>query len=445
MIAALWQQSCGLASSPERSSRILPFPDSGISGRNFKRVELPRLEVTYLSYPRLPGCRCAGPPDSLSRTPASTTDEDKLPTLDTATVFEDYVEQETKSSASAPQSDVARVSTDFVRGERRFQSSEHYPLFRGTIGIAGSLLQGFGAKVTERTQVTSENIAVLASLTTGLREMGPSNVKRWAPTAGNLGSAELFIVNRAAADLSPGYYYYQADEHALARFRKRTALAPEEFMARVLGSNGGSLPDILFVFVGAFQRVMRKYKSFGYRLVHFDAGCAVDQLTAVAGGLGLFTKQMDSFADDLIGDQLNLRSFGEFPTSVVGVFGDPNTALRFRRELTRHQFLLGSTKSQRLACEFACLDGPTVTAELIRDTLSEERESSSHKEKPESCMLDYRADGNPADRHLQSIKLPRPMRSGPQPGRKFSRKGCQLAASATFQWISRLSLRCFIS
>jgi SagB-type dehydrogenase family enzyme len=145
-------------------------------------------------------------------------------------------------------------------------------------------------------------------------------VKRWAATAGNLGSVELYLAVRSVEGLAPGFYYYRPFEHSLARFERRYGALPiEEFMHRTLPPRAGSLPEALVLFTGAFHRIARKYGSFGYRLITLDAGAAISQLHVVGRTLNIKSQTAARWADDLIEEQLNLEPFEEQSTGVVAL------------------------------------------------------------------------------------------------------------------------------
>jgi len=159
-------------------------------------------------------------------------------------------------------------------------------------------------------------------LTAGVRKqaVGSDSVKRWAATAGNLGSVEVFLIARNVQGLCSGYYYYQPQEHTLAALQRvKEDVAVDDFMRRIIPGDGVTLPDAQVLFTGAYHRVSRKYGPFGYRLIHLDAGVAISQLQALAENMGLVTQIAKIWADDLIEAQLNLQHFSEHVTGVISI------------------------------------------------------------------------------------------------------------------------------
>jgi SagB-type dehydrogenase family enzyme len=426
---------------------ILAMPDAALSGRAFRRVEMPLLNSMPLYYPRLPGCSCSSGHAAAVSVPLHEKRGAEPPFLDTAAVFEDYVEQETANANTAQSSEDAHRADNGLREGRRFRISEHIPLFRGNISMSGNFPQILNVVTRKRVPVTCEKVATLANLTAGLREVGPNTIRRWAPTAGNLGSAELFLVNLTAEGLDPGYYFYQSDEHALACLRWRESIAPDEFMSRVLGADQWSLPDVLVILVGSFRRVARKYRSFGYRLVQFDAGSAAEQLCMVARGLDLAARKLESVADDLVREQLHLHHTGEFPTAAIGLFGDPSNGKRFSTAVRSHERLLATITSRKAAAEFKSAELSSVTEALIHQSLSPEVPSDASNGHFHRCTQDEWIQIESKNSRHQSVKLPRRSRSGLPLGdilanrhstRSFDDKPVEISAVATMldcaQW-----------
>jgi SagB-type dehydrogenase family enzyme len=150
-------------------------------------------------------------------------------------------------------------------------------------------------------------------------EDGP--LRRWAATAGNLGSVELYVVSRRIEGLPTGVYFYQPREHSLAMLKQDVGggLDPDEFVRRAMFIKEEQLPDAVIILTGALHRVGRKYGPFGYRLIQLDAGASLSQLLMVANGLGLGAQAATAWADDLIEDHLDLERFNEQVTGAIEI------------------------------------------------------------------------------------------------------------------------------
>jgi SagB-type dehydrogenase family enzyme len=246
--------------------------------------------------------------------------------MDTALVFEDYVGLQSRAvlevQAEHGHASVSRVP--LARQAKRPSICKHQTLPGGTPDLAPGILHilGGGAAMSME-PLTVDELAALLKMSVGIRDPGTGHNKlqRWAATAGNLGSVELFVAARRVSGLAPGLYFYQPHEHSLACLDRHSgALDIDDFMRRSLLASSGGLPDVLVLFTGAYHRAARKYGPFAYRLINLDAGAAVSQLHIVAASLGIRSRTVTRWADDLIEHQLNLEPFVEQSTAVVALF-----------------------------------------------------------------------------------------------------------------------------
>jgi SagB-type dehydrogenase family enzyme len=292
-----------------------------LTERGFQRHEIQGWSSRNLRCVRIPGCiRCR--PDgqkSLER-----------PSIDTAVVFEDYI-----GLPARPQSlprvtqEIAEAHADLGRQTTRLLNSTQIALPRSIPELPFSVLCSLCKTQADRHQpLTIDDLATVLMMTAGVRapEIQGGEKQRWAATAGNLGSVELFIVVRNVSGLAPGIYFYQADDHSLAAFKRRAgALDPDEFIRRITGGQAEDLADVLVLFTGAFHRVVRKYQQFGYRLLQFDAGVAMSQLQMVAQALNMNPRVIARWPDDLVEDQLNLATQHQQLTTAVALSGKQGT------------------------------------------------------------------------------------------------------------------------
>jgi SagB-type dehydrogenase family enzyme len=177
-------------------------------------------------------------------------------------------------------------------------------------------------------------LAALLARTAGLRgdDQGfgpiPGKLPRWAPSGGNLGSVELYVLVRELPGLESGIWFYAPQARKLQR------LAPQRGSAEVAlllqrASVGALHPDtsVALVQTGALVRVARKYGTFAYRTVHLDAGAALGQLHAVCTGAGLRAESASSWDDQALRAALGLTEF-EPITAVVGLRAAEGGGLR---------------------------------------------------------------------------------------------------------------------
>lgn len=171
-------------------------------------------------------------------------------------------------------------------------------------GFRATLAAGHSRPAAELTLAT---LSGLLRRTFGLRPEANAGGKlqRWAPTGGNLGSVQGYVLAHGVTGLAPGAYYYDAREHELA----------------VLGEPGEPAPGATVVLTAALLRVGHKYGDLAYRLVHADAGVAVTQLLALARAYGLRADVVESAAPGPVATALGIDPVQEPVTAVITLRG----------------------------------------------------------------------------------------------------------------------------
>jgi len=170
------------------------------------------------------------------------------------------------------------------------------------------------SRVTAR-PVTVADVATLLGRVGGYLERGGAP-RRIAPTGGNLGSVDLWVVARAVDGLARGVYHYDAPRHRL-----ETVAAAVDDAALAAALRTDAVPDVAIVTTGALARCAQKYGAFTYRLVHLDSGVALAYAHAVAGALGVAAREIDALdevgAAALLG--LHARWDSPIPTAAFGL------------------------------------------------------------------------------------------------------------------------------
>ena len=170
--------------------------------------------------------------------------------------------------------------------------------------------------------------SLLLSRTAGFRpaEGGTGPQTRWAPTGGDLGSVELFLLTDGTWPELPGTVF-RYDAHAHALVAARSDSVP---MSSLLETTGMATAGISFavVFVAATWRLASKYGDFSLRLAHLDAGCAVTQFGLLCRDLGLRATTVVPAAG-AFAEHLELTPANELATALVAVHeGGPGHAGR---------------------------------------------------------------------------------------------------------------------
>ena len=298
---------------------ILALPNSAPRSREFRRFRIHDWGSSNLFYPRLPGCPVCRPKALFSKNRHSDQRSGRDCITDTALVFEEQVGLESRALLSPnARAEFAHANVVYCRESKKLPNCEQVWLRRGDVVLEADTLQALlPRKPGPTATLTVDNLTAMLAMTAGFREFTETKVRRWAATAGNLGSVELFVAVRSVDGLKQGIYLYQPEEHTLALFRKRGEPEIDEFICRVLARDEDDLPDALVIFCGAFHRLARKYGSFAYRLVNLDAGSALSQLHLVARSFNIWSRTAVRWADTLIEDRLNLNRFEEQTTVVL--------------------------------------------------------------------------------------------------------------------------------
>jgi SagB-type dehydrogenase family enzyme len=121
------------------------------------------------------------------------------------------------------------------------------------------------------------------------------------PAGGAAYELELYLTIANCDGLARGFYYYDADQHALTLIE----VSPQELEAQLsaaefaIGASG--VPQILITIAARFGRVSWKYSSVAYSLILKDVGVLMQTLYLTAtdmglGGCAIGTNNIDLFA-----------------------------------------------------------------------------------------------------------------------------------------------------
>ena len=139
-----------------------------------------------------------------------------------------------------------------------------------------------------------------------------------APSAGATYPLELYVVVQNCADIEPGLYLYQPNNHSLAKlaagnFKKEAAwaLLDQAFVQRAA---------LTFVWTAVVQRCARRYQQRAYRYIYLEAGHQCQNLLLAAAALGLDACPVGAFFDAELANLLGIDGTNEITvyTAVVG-------------------------------------------------------------------------------------------------------------------------------
>lgn len=141
-----------------------------------------------------------------------------------------------------------------------------------------------------------------------------------APSGGGLNSVAAYVAVRQVDGLPPGIYAYQPTAHVLTT---HAAGDPTERMRDVyLQTEFPTAVAVSLILVGRLRRVLAKYPLRHYRVLHVDAGIAIQNLYLVSTALGLNCCAVTGYRDQSVKDLLRLDE-GEIPTVIFAVGHSP--------------------------------------------------------------------------------------------------------------------------
>ncbi|MFJ6235413.1 hypothetical protein ACIQH0_15110 [Streptomyces griseus] len=127
-------------------------------------------------------------------------------------------------------------------------------------------------------------VADLAAMVAGRR--GDGGPRRWTASGGELASVELYLMCADTVSGLPAHTLLKYDDVAHRLLVTRRTHGPGLWRSMLDATGITENADVVLVVVGALWRLKLKYSTFGIRLGHLDAGCALAQLHAVATDRG---------------------------------------------------------------------------------------------------------------------------------------------------------------
>lgn len=383
------------------------------TGRGFQRYQLPRWTAEHFSWPFVPGCFRCRPPLAGGPKKTNFTCSLELVEIETPVAYEDFVGLQSRpvNSTQMPLPKDSQAAIALICQAKRLEHCRQYKFSGSLPSLERGALRVLSQGVTVPTRTpTANDLAAILLMTAGIRSLGvrQNELRRWAATAGNLGSVELSLAIRHVEGLESGLYFYQPYEHALAHFKQHNGgLEIQDFIRRAILDKLDYLPDVVILLTGAYHRASQKYGAFGYRLIHLDAGAAVSQLLLIARSLNIQSVVATGRSDELIEEQLILEPMLEQPTAVVALYG---------AEAPRSRNLKCGPAEPQLSLETRPITSTTYSfkgltpGQLVESLYRESRIRQLESHNAESGALKYHPDF-PQDKPL--VSLPSPVCDGP--------------------------------
>jgi len=177
---------------------------------------------------------------------------------------------------------------------------------------------------------TIRSLSAVCCFGAGIRDSDTSILRRWIPSAGNLGSVRVHLLTGGLDNLEQGLYSYDALSHSLIDRRARLSSSVSN-LAQMLTGKQLSNQQGIFILTARRDIVASKYKEFSYKLCNLDAGVAVAQFGLVCAALGLCKRIVPSWPDEYLARELNLQKGSSLITAVFEI-GISKPLMRFAKE-----------------------------------------------------------------------------------------------------------------
>ena len=146
----------------------------------------------------------------------------------------------------------------------------------------------------------------------GIQMLSPARdaVKRFASSAGNLGSCELSLFVPGSEAVGRGLYRYRSVHHDLVRLQSHRWKETESALEDHLLCGTGMTGQAAIFLCGKLQRLHAKYGAFGYKLMCLDGGVMFSQLKLLAHAFGFSLQLAPDLGRRLPAEALQLRREG---------------------------------------------------------------------------------------------------------------------------------------
>jgi len=142
------------------------------------------------------------------------------------------------------------------------------------------------------------DLAILLWACTGKQRVESDYEYRTVPSAGALYPTETYIVANNVAELDPGVYHYNIQNHSLEQLK--TGSFGNELSHAAMNQKMCANAAAVFVWTGIFQRSKWKYSQRAYRYIYLDTGHVAENLALAAVSINCGSCEIGAFFDDEI-------------------------------------------------------------------------------------------------------------------------------------------------
>lgn len=166
---------------------------------------------------------------------------------------------------------------------------------------------------TDASKLSLDDCGTLFGLALGKHE---GSLRRNYPSGGALYPIETYLVTQALEESGPAVFHYNPNIHALEKLWEMPRDLPLKDLVK-------QPPDLLFssliVFTAVWKRSSAKYGDFTYTPALLEAGHMSENILLVSTALGLKTRPMAGFDDDLLISLLDLDPEDEQPVHTIAM------------------------------------------------------------------------------------------------------------------------------
>jgi SagB-type dehydrogenase family enzyme len=144
----------------------------------------------------------------------------------------------------------------------------------------------------------------------------PNQPRRTYPSGGARYPVEIYVYLRMSSeDISPGFYHYRSDLHALEAVRITEAEEAPKFFGYPWANDAAGA-----IFLTAiFDRSAKKYRERSYRYILLEAGHISQNILLVGEALGIETAALGGMRDELIEEHLAIDGYTESLIHAVAI------------------------------------------------------------------------------------------------------------------------------
>ncbi|MDO7907929.1 hypothetical protein Q5741_16065 [Paenibacillus sp. JX-17] len=261
---------------------------SPLSQNTLEVYDLRSLSKTNVTFTRIPGCKTCSPYPS---------EDEQEHTL--VSQYESIIEFPSRKylSLKEHQNHYKSKNINLASKSKNYMNSPSRPL----------------RDLESRNDASLNKMIRIMRYTAGIKEQLSYKVKRWCPTGGNLGSVNLYFMNRRVAGLERAIYYLQPFEDEIQQV---TGPIEDHQMTTLLKGREGD-PLGYLILTGSIERLAKKYNQLSFKLANLDAGVAMAQCQVAALQEGLEVEKLIESNEELLHALLGIHDMGEIITMVL--------------------------------------------------------------------------------------------------------------------------------